>query len=70
MISKSYSNINWNNYFCVFKELFVLQIAFAVFPTKAAIYLNDLELLILKSVLLLAGTSFLLNFYKLLDVSE
>ena len=71
MISKSYSNFLMEEYLCVFfTSLFLLLLlASAVFPTKAALYLNDLELPILKSELL-AGASSLLNWYKLSDVSE
>ena len=47
--------------FVFFTELFVLLTAFAVFPTRAALYLNDLELKIslLSTVrlTLLSGTS-------------
>ena len=50
-------------------ELFVLETAFAVFPTRAVLYLNDWELSIVKSALL-AGTSSLLNCHKIPDVSE
>ena len=59
---------NGTTIFVFFKELFVLLTASAVFPTRAALYLNDLELSILKSVLL-AGTSSLLNCHKLPDLS-
>ena len=60
---------NGTTVFVFFTELFVLLTAFAVFPTRAALYLNNLELSILKSALL-AGTSSLLNCHKLPDVSE
>ena len=43
---------------------------FAVFPTRSALYLNYLELLILKSALLSAASSTFLNCHKLPDVSE
>ena len=52
-----------------FTELFVLLTASGVFPTRAALYLNDRELRIAKSSLLF-GTSSLLNCYKLPDVPE
>ena len=51
MISKSYSNI-WMEqlFFCVFfTELLVLLTASTVFPKRDALYLNDLELSVLKS---------------------
>ena len=54
---------------CFFTELFLLLTTFAVFCTRASLYLNDLELSILRSALL-AGTSSLLNFHKLPDVSD
>ena len=70
MISKSYSNILMEQLFlCFSTELFVLITASAVSPTRPALYLTDLELLILK-LSLLAGTSSLLNCYKLPDVFE
>ena len=43
--------------------------AFAVFPTRAALYSKDSKLSIVKSTLL-AGTSSFLNCDKLPDVSE
>ena len=46
---------------CFFTELYVLATARVVFPTRAALYLNDLELLTVKSAL-----SSLLNCHKLL----
>ena len=52
-----------------FTELFLLLTAPAVFPKRAAFYLNDWELLIVKAALS-AGTSSLLNCHKLPDVSE
>ena len=52
-----------------FTELFTLLTAFAAFPKRAALYLNDRELSIVKSTLL-SGTSSLLNYHKLPDVSE
>ena len=68
MISKSYSNtLMLQLFFCFFTELFVLLTASAVFPTRAALYLNNLELSILKSALL-AETSSLLNCHKLPDL--
>ena len=54
--------------FLFFTELFVLLKASAVFPTGAAFYLNDWELLILK-LAISAGTASLLNCYKRYDVS-
>ena len=70
MISKSYSNILMEQLFLwFFTELFVLLTVSAVSPTRAALYLTDLELLIVK-LSLLAGTSSLLNCYKPPDVFE
>ena len=51
-----------------FTKLFSL-LWFAIFPARAALYLKDLELSILKSALL-AGTSYPLNYHKLSDVCE
>ena len=45
-----------------------LLTASSAFPTRAALYLNDCELSTVKS-LLLVGTSSLLNYHKLPDVS-
>ena len=56
-------------FLCFFTELFVLATASVVFPARAALYLNDSELIIVKSALSV-GTSCLFNCYKLLDVSE
>ena len=55
--------------FVFFTDIFVLLTAFAVFYTRGALYLNELELAIIKSALL-AETLSLLNFHKLLDISE
>ena len=55
--------------FVFFTELFLLLTAFAVFYTRFALYLNDLELSILKSALL-AGASSFLNCHELPDVSD
>ena len=55
--------------FVFFTELFVLLTAFTVYPARSALYLNDLELSILK-LALLAGTSSLFNCHKFPDVSE
>ena len=55
--------------FAFFTELFVLLTVSAAFPAGAALYLNDLELSILKSALL-TGTSSLLNCHKLPDVFQ
>ena len=60
---------NGTTIFASFTGLLVLPTAFAVFPKRAALYLNDGELLIVKSALS-AGTSSLLNSHKLPDVSE
>ena len=65
MISKNYSD----TIFSSFTELFVLLTTSAVFPKRAALYLNDWELSIVKSALP-TGTSSLLNYYKLPDVSQ
>ena len=46
---------NWTRIFVFFTKLF-LSAASAVFPTRAVLYLNDLELLVVKTALL-AGTS-------------
>ena len=51
-----------------FTKLFGLTYS-DVFPTRAALYLNDWELLPL-TLTLLAGVSSLLNYHKLLCVSE
>ena len=50
MISKSYSNI-WMEqlFFFFFTELLVLLTACTVFSKRDALYLNDLELSVLKS---------------------
>ena len=55
--------------FVLCTELFVLLTVSDAFPTRAALYLNHLELSILKSALL-AGTSSLINCHKLPDASE
>ena len=65
MISKSYSNAT---IFVSFTKLF-LSLAFAIFRTRGALYLNDWELLIVESALV-AGTASLLNCHKRPDVSE
>ena len=59
-LKKLLKYVNGTNIFVCFTELFVLLTASAVFPIRAALYLNDLELSILKSPLLI-GTSSLLN---------
>ena len=59
---------NGTTIFVFFTKLFPLLTS-AVFPSRAALYLNDWELLIVKSSLI-AGTSSLLNCHKLPDVSE
>ena len=66
MISRNYSNTLMEQLFLFFTELFVLLTAFAVFPTRASLYLNDWELLIVKSALL-SGTSSLLNCHELIS---
>ena len=60
---------NGTTTFVFFTELFVLLTLSAVYPARAALYLNDLELSILK-LALLAGPSSLLNCHKLPHVSE
>ena len=60
---------NGTTIFVVFTELFVLLTAYAVFPARAALYLNDWEVSIVKSILL-GGTSSLLNCYGLPEESE
>ena len=60
---------NGTEIFVFFTELFVLLVASAVYPTRAALYLNQWELSIVKSALLF-GTSSLLSCYKRPDVSE
>ena len=70
MISKNYSNtLMEKTMFASFTELSVLLTAFDVFPKRAALYLNDWEILILKSAFL-SVTSSLLNCYKFPEVSE
>ena len=54
---------------CVFFTRLLLLAVSAVVPTITVFYLNDLELLVVKSALL-AGTSSLLNCRKLPNVSE
>ena len=56
-------------FFVFFTELFLLLTTFAVFCRRASLYLNDLDVSILRSALL-AGTSSLLNFHKLPGVSD
>ena len=69
MISKCYLNtLIEQQFLCLFTKLFP-SAASAVFPTRATLYLNVLELLAVKSALL-AATSSLLNCYKPLYVSE
>ena len=68
MVSKSYSN-NGTTVLAFFTELFVSPTVSTVFPTRVALYLNDLEPSIVKSALL-SGTSSFLNCYKLPDISE
>ena len=50
------------------KLMTALLTASSAFPTRAALYLNDCQLSTVKS-LLLGGTSSLLNYHKLPDVS-
>ena len=52
-----------------FTDLFVFSTASAVFPTRTALYSNDLELQILKSTIL-PGTWSLLNYHKFPNVPE
>ena len=66
-LQKLLKYFNGTAIFVFFTKLFP-SAASSVFPTRAALYLNNSELSILKSALL--GTSSLLNCYKLLDVSE
>ena len=54
--------------FVFFEELFVLLTASEAFPTRAALYLNDLDYQHSNQVLL-AGTSSLFNCHKLLHIS-
>ena len=69
MISKCYLNtLMQQQFLCLFTKLFP-SAASAVFPTRAALYSNVLELLAVKSALL-AATSSLLNCYKPLYISE
>ena len=59
--------------FVFFIKLFLLLTAFAVFPTRAALYLNNLELkmpLLRLKLTLLAGSPSNLNYRKIPDVSE
>ena len=51
MICKSYSSTLMEQLFLSFTDLFVFLTAFSVFPRRAALYLNDWKLLILKSAL-------------------
>ena len=60
---------NGTTIFASLTELFVLLTAFAVFPPRAAVYLNDWGLSITNSTLL-AGTSSILNCHKLHGISE
>ena len=65
---------NGTTNFVFFTELFVLLTVSAVFPTMAALYLNDSKwktplLLTAKSTLLPGGSS-LLNYHKIPDVFE
>ena len=68
-LRKLLRQFNGTTIYVFFTELFVLLTASAVFPTRAALYLNDWELSTLKSALLV-GTSSLLNYHKLPDVPE
>ena len=68
-LQKLLKYFNGTTIFVSFTELFVLATAFAVSRKRAALYLNDRELSIVKSALP-AGTSSLLNCHKLPDVSE
>ena len=68
MIPKSYSNTLMEQLFFVFfTELFELSTASAVFPTRAALYLDDSELSILKPILL-GGTPSAIN--SLMDLNN
>ena len=68
-ISKCYLNtLIEQQFLCLFTKLFP-SAASAVFPTRATLYLNVLELLAVKSALL-AATSSLLNCHKPHYVSE
>ena len=60
---------NGTTIFMLFTELSALLTTFAVFPTRATLYLNDSKVSIIKSALLL-GISFLLNCHKLPDIFE
>ena len=55
-------------FFVFFTELFVLIITSAVFPTRAALYLNNWELSAVKAALS-TGSSSHLNYHKLPVVS-
>ena len=69
MISKSYLSSLTEQVFLWSLQNYFHQQHFAIFPTRAVLYPNDLELLLVKSALL-ARTSSLLNCHKLLDLSE
>ena len=70
MIFKSWSNTLMEQLFYRYNlQLFVLATAHVALPTRAALYLNDWELSIVK-LALLAGTSSLLNYHKDANVSE
>ena len=56
-------------FLCFFTELFVLLRAFAIFPSRTALNLNDSELPSVKAALS-AKISSLLKCYKRTDVSE
>ena len=68
-LQKLLKYFNGTTIFVFFTELFILLTTPAVFPTRAALCLIDLELPILKSALL-AGTSLFLNCHELPDLSE
>ena len=70
VISKGCLNTLMEQLFlCFFTELFVSATTPVVFPTRAALYLKGSELIIVKSPLS-NGTSSLLTYHKLPDVSE
>ena len=69
-LQKLLKYFNGTTVFVFFTKLFVLSLSTsAVLPTRAALYLNYWELLIVKSALS-TETSSLLNYHKLPNVSE
>ena len=68
-LQKLLKYFNETTIFVIFTELFGLLTASTVLPTRAALYLNGLELSILKSALL-AVISSLLTWHKLPDVPQ